>query len=617
MHGDTRLVMGLPSSVRSIIGRHVKPEISKRVSKSKSTPVFQALAPTLHPNTTKSNTNPAQKKETASLSVKGALARYPRVPSIAISAAHRLLAEQATEPSSSSRVTYLLHRQRLYERLVRIFAFNPSSERVTVPSLFQRMVDEGVPPNLDTLKIVLSAAGRHDIPILPILRTVLEMDGLPDKVDIHLLGLVMKALVREGGMKPKDLERMLEECTTAGVLDKEDRPIVFDELLVESYGQAGDLSGMLNVLSRYRPSPGAGTLKSPSSSQELGGRGVISLYLQAIRQWISNPSIRRKRRGSLFPRILAKDLVELYGGYENLPTPWLNMWMNAERLANDTQAAMTVWQLIGARGRADHVSYSTYFRLSKLLLIHKANLRATVADLVRYQNKMDIGSIETVEAGLSAAFHHDDLPLALFLARQIMAKNTKAVTQLKPTERTIDILAAGLVRAWRRGGLEGTMGQSPIIVVPNTIHTAKDTRRNGPSASGGPEHIVRDEWDFISTRLGDPSLALPLSRPLARLSNQSQTQNASVSNMDSSSESINGGNGDMTIMTFHPSQSTGGMGTHSKSRSTKLGRALDSLVKVLEEAIVERSGETGGPGSSNEVLARTMQDLHREILPSK
>lgn len=625
MHGDTRLIMSVSSSVRSIIKRHMKPVTSKRVSKSKTTPVFQALATTLQPTT--STSTALNGKREASLSVNGALARYPRIPSIAMAAAHRLLAEQAAEPSSSSQVTYLLHRQRLYERLARIFVSHPSTERVTVPSLFQRMVDEGIPPNLDTLKIVLSTAGRHDIPILHILRNVLDMDGLPDKVDTHLLGLVMKALVREGGMKPDDLERMLEECTTAGILGKEDRPIVFDELLVEAYGQAGDMRGMLDVLSRhrYRYRARSGTSsKRESPNPEPGSRGVLSLYLQAIRQWISNPSIRRKRRGSLFPRILAKDLVELYGGYENLPTPWLNSWMNAERIANDTEAAMTVWQLIGPR--ADHVSYATYFRLSKQLLSSPtANLRATVSDLVAYQNRMESGSIETVEAGLSAAFQHDDLPLALFLARQIVAKNTKAVIQLKPTERTIDILAAGLVRAWRRGGLEGTMGQSPIIGISTIIPISTDTRTNGPSGSGrgrgsgrgSPEYIVRDEWDIISTRLGDPSLALPLSRPLARLSTQSQSQSQRASKSNIDSESNNGGNDEITVMTFHPTPSTNGMDSKSKFRSGKLGRGLDSLMRVLEEAIVERSMDTGSTGSANEILARTMQDLHREVLPTK
>lgn len=518
-----------------------------------------------------------------------------------MAAAHRLLAKQASEPSSSSQVTHLLHRQRLYERIIRIFISHPSSERVTIPSLFQRMFDEGVPPNLDTLKIVLATAGRHEMPILPILRDVLEIDGLPDKIDIHLLGLVGKALVREGGMKPDDLERMLEECTAVGVLGAVGRPIVFDELLVEAYGQAGDLRGILNVLARYRTGAGTSTIttRTPPPHQDDRERGILSLYLQAIRQWISNPAIRRKRRGSLFPRILAKDLVDIYGGTGNLPLVWLNTWMNAERIANDPQAALTVWHLIGSQ--ADHVSYATYFLLSKLLPTRSADLRATVSNLVAYQNEIESASIKTIEAGLSASLHHDDLPLALFLARQVVAKNTKAVVQLKPTERTIDIIAAGLVRAWRKGGLEGTMGQSSIIAIPSLTINAKSQKDKNESLRDGPEYIVRDEWDFISTTLGDPHVTLPLSHPLGRLS---PLHNDS-------------GEDDTTVMTFHPPPTGSCSGSGSGSRSAKLGRALEGLIRVLEDAVVETSAVRAKGGSAREVLVRTMQELHRQIIPER
>lgn len=593
--------MRLPPSVISLIESHLIPSTGKQTLK----PGFQALAPTLKPNIRSSPTT-QDALPTRLLSVKSALTRYPHIPSIAIAAAHRVLAQHAEEPSTSSKVAYLIRRQRLYERLIRTFSNHFESERVTIPSLFARMVDEGVPPNLDTLKIVISAAGRNGVPVLPILRQVLEMDGLPDELDTHLLGLVMKALVREGGMKAVDLEKMIKECSEAGVFRHGERPIVMDEVLVEAYGQAGDLRGILDVLTRYRSTETNAQSQTPSHNQpstDTQHRGpILSLYLQALRQWTSIQSIRRKRRGPLFPRVLAKDVIELYGGTDEIPTIWLNAWMNAERMTGDKEAAMTVWRLLMIGNSADQVSYSTYFRLSKLLSANTANLRQITHALVHHQHiAIKSISIDTVESALSAAFHHDDLPLALYYARHVIANGLKVGSVSRLTERTIDVIASGIVRSWRRGGLDITLGLSPITtnqVYKPTLRPRSKSHVVGSDPSARPEYIMRDEWDAVSNRLNAAyvDVALPLSRPLGRLHSTDAQQGVRSD--------------DLTVMTFRPNE-----GTSNRSQLVRLGNILKGLVGVLEEAIVERNREPGELGG--EVLRRVMQDLHREILPPR
>lgn len=599
--------MRLPPSVISLIESHLPPGppstlgLGKTASGASAAVLApRALRPVPVPATTTSSSS--DRTPSKPLSVKAALRRFPHIPSIALGAAHRLLTDHASQPGPSNPtggVTYLLRRQRLYERLLRTFLSAPSSalesERATVWSLWQRMRDEQCPPTLDTLKLLLGTASRHGLPVLPIIQSVLLLEphhggGMPEKVDVHLLGLIMKGLVREAGIKPDVLKQLMDDClppTMPG--EGEGRPVMMDELLVEAYGQAGDMRGMIDTLSLVRQrfsSRESGKAKDQAPQAGAGDRdekAVLSLYLQALRQWCSNPALRRKRRGSLFPRILTKDLLDLDlsttaiatpgdSGSRNLPVVWLNGWMNAERISGDTQAAMAIWRLIQHRSAAsatapkgdvaDSESYTIYFKLAKQ---HQPEIDFQLRSTVRTALATPaVVTTDMLEQGIAAALQHHDLPLALYLARRLASSDTPALRS-RPTERTVDLFSSGLIRLYRR------------TFWPSTGANTKF------GAGKMPEYILADEWDSLSALLSTegPDVSLPLSRPTARLID-AQAQEG----------------GDYTA-TFglSPTQETG------SAKAARLRGILQCLTSLLEKAVAPNQAR----------LKVVMSELHNEL----
>jgi len=412
------------------------------------------------------------------------------------------------------------------------------------------MIEEGVPPNTNIFKIVLGTAIKNGTAIIPILRQLVGTDGLPEKMDIYLLVLIIRGIAREVVIKPKDLERVIDDClASAGV---EGRPVEFDEILLESYGKKGDLKGIINLLSRH------------THTHTTSRSAILSLHLQALTQWIENSLLRRKRRGSLFPRALAKDLISIYGGPEKMPLEWLNAWMNGERVAGNLETALNVWQVIASLSNGpDTISYTTYLRLIKLLPTAEARsrLRGLVKDLATKNSIMDTN---TLEHALGAAFTHYDLPLVLFLARRLdYSPDQHHPDKISATTRMIDILAAGIVRLHR-----------PLIS-PN------HNRSNG---------ITPDEWRRItisvqeeSKRGTELSISLPLSTPLAGLVPDH-------------------GGGDY-VGRYKPRSGT----------QTRASLVLP-LVRLLEEEVVHRYKVAGEREGDQEILKRVMMDLHAEIL---
>lgn len=554
--------MRLSPSLISLIESHLAAPLARKAVKGE----LKAVAPALRPAARLSPgvvNNGAGATSHSSLSLRAALRKFPRKPSIPLAVAHRLLSDHAAEPSSSSRVSYLLRRQRIYVRIIRTFTSQPATEWVTIASVFQRMMDEGTPPSLDSLKIVLSTAGRNRMPVLPLLRRVVEIDGLPDKMDEHLLVLVIKGLVREGGMKAKPLRELANELSQGGTMEQG----VLDEIVVEAYGQEGDLRGILDILSNHRATRASSINDGQPNKRSL----TLSLYLQALKQWSVHPSLRRKRRGSLFPRILAKDMIELYGGTANLPLAWLNAWMNGERMTGDVATAATIWRLIG--DSADDVSYSTYFKLAKLMSAEQAALRVTTRSYLTDRGVGDM-TVEAVDSALSAAFHHGDLPLGLLLARRLLNSARRGDFKPQATERTVDLIASGIIRSQRNISASGS--------------------RSSVMTSPPPEFITQSEWDLVSFQLALPDVALPLSQPQARLSSRREAQDADDGTL---------------VNTYLPPR--------VDSRSAHLQKVLSKLVILLEEAVVEQHTRGRLGQGKDEVLRDVMSQLHSQVLSRK
>jgi hypothetical protein len=419
---------------------------------------------------------------------------------------------------------------------------------VTIASIYQRLVDEDIPPTNEILKIVLGTALKNGTATMPILRGLIARDGLSEGVDNHLLLLVIKGMAREVNIEPKELERVIDDCLSVqrGKGKGKERLIGFDEILVESYGRKGDLRGMIDLLSRHT---------KPS-------QGVSSLYLQALTQWIGNPTLRKKRRGSLFPRALAKDLITIYGGAEKLPLEWLNAWMNGERIANNLETALNVWTVIdSSRIEPDVNTYSVYMRLIKLLPHEdgKYRLRQAVKDIFDPSSPVGLNS-EILEHALGAAFTHDDLPLVLLLARQLDYSTDQHLSKISPSARAIDILAAGFIRSQR------------------SAQTQSKPQLNG---------IIPEEWDRITRLINSESglgVSLPLNTPLAGL--------------------VVGEGDGQYIGQFKP-----------RSRTHVRASLVLPLIRLLEREVVQQLRGGGLQGGEEDILRAVMEDVNAEILP--
>jgi hypothetical protein len=551
--------MRLPPSVVSLIESHlgilpptaVKPTTFKAITANSQPRKSGRLAPTLTPtralNPPRSVPSPRHPSRQDQLprrpiSFEDALERYPTKPQVALGAAHRLLNDQQSAPSTSSRIDYIVRKQRLYERIIRAFASNPTSAEVTISSIYQRLLQEDIPPSTEILKIVLGTALKNGTPIMPILRSLVGRNvGLPEEVDTHLLLLVIKGMAREVNIEPKELERVMDDCLST---KRGERPMGFDEILVESYGRKGDLRSITNLLSRHAQRP---------------SRGVLSLYIKALTQWIDNPDLRRKRRGSLFPRALAKDLIKIYGGAEKLPLEWLNAWMNGERIANNLKTALNVWNVITSSTQPDQTTYSIYFRLLKLLPPDEGyRLRQAVKSLLDVnQPKFDI---KLLEHALGAAFTHNDLPLVLLLARQLdYTPDQHLKNKLSPSARVIDILSAGFIRSQR----------------PSHVSRPRSNT------------ITPQEWQRI-TRLVNIESGLEISLPL-------NTPQAGL-------VEAQGASGDY-IGRYKPG---------SRIQTEVRASIVKPLLGLLERAVVLQHG---GNGSGQEILREVMREVNSEVLP--
>jgi hypothetical protein len=437
------------------------------------------------------------------------------------------------------------------------------------------MLEEEVPPNTNILKIILGTALKDGLPILPILRQVVEGSGLPEKLDTHLLVLVAKGLVREVGISSKELEILLDECLKAAGIGKEERPVVFDQLMVEAYGRSGNLKGIISTLDTYKARQmnlkhrvngvvenNNDKLKNPEST--------LSLYLEAMAQWAANSPLRRKRHGSLFPRALARDLIAVYGTPHDIPLPFLNAWMNAERIAGNFEAGVAVWELISSKG-ADTFAYSTYLRLLKAVPagVQTTELRQTVKAMLESPTVRI--TPEVMEHAISTAFRYRDLPLALLLARKIDPSSTGHHRgKVPPSNRIIDTLASGLIRVWRIGGLEATFG------------TVDDKRVHGTKG----EQIRKSEWEMMTLAVRAESegqlnqVTLPMSSPQASLV-----------------DAVAGEEGEI-IRRYQPGQ-------YGKLRP----RLVTPLIGLLEKAVEELHGGCG------EGLREIMKKVNDEVLP--
>ncbi|WVR06652.1 hypothetical protein IAU60_003684 [Kwoniella sp. DSM 27419] len=413
--------------------------------------------------------------------------------------AHSALDSDEFDPTSPSSV---LRRQVTYSRLISTFLHHPHAA-VAVQSLLSRSADEGVPISVPTLTSILKVTLSN--PDVAERRQVVQiiLPLLPDKLDVPLLDVLLRSVIRDTSANPETVEAMIADCLKL----EDDNQVgrsgwsleVWDLLLV-SYAQAGDFRGALNTLTELRHVVESRLTSMPSSSTsppKLGPRdhkAVCKAYttvLQAFRQQKRDKVSGRAGSATLVPRRLAKDLVELLNG-ERPTVGFLNAWMRAERAAGQVKAARQIWELIDVQQSAptdsdassgaveagasdmqaerrpaeegpNGESWNQYFglyltsdsgtlpplrRSMKRLFtqLHARHSASTAPDTVADQESpAPLLDTRLSNAIIKAIFHapaspaEKDLPAVLVVLRQMRWAD------VQPDRKTIDVLASGVM----------------------------------------------------------------------------------------------------------------------------------------------------------------------------
>lgn len=187
---------------------------------------------------------------------------------------------------------------------------------------------------------------------------------------------------------------------------------------------------------------------------------VSKPFAATLRQWCTLLPV--DRHSSRVPSQIARELIKLIGD-ERLPVLFLNQWLNAERIAGNHETAMRIWERFDITTnmyqhselpRPDRQTWTTYFKLDKSS-DHRC-ARQTWKALFSTVHPQDITSV-LLNSALSALMTSGragichDLPALLFLLSKYDCSTVPEFGP-SPDARTVDIVAAGLIRLWREEG---------------------------------------------------------------------------------------------------------------------------------------------------------------------
>ena len=248
-------------------------------------------------------------------------------------------------------------------------------------------------------------------------------------------------------------------------------------------------------------------------------RNITDPYIHVVRAWsksrFSGQGAPPPRVASLVPRTLAKDLLQLIGS-QHLPVDFINAWMNAERIAQNYQAARKVWNLLDTRPlplliyhppdlsttkyrpHPDAYSWAVYFKLLKSTSpdLPAQNIRQEIRTMLEI---LPIASLSTytlnsILSCLSSLSSSPDLPLLLLVLR-LYDWDVDRHLGPPPIERTIDLVAAALVQIWRETG--------PILDRLFISSMARAVREETADFSRSKAGIFKKEWEMVSMALAE------------------------------------------------------------------------------------------------------------------
>ncbi|WVF69113.1 hypothetical protein IAT40_003887 [Kwoniella sp. CBS 6097] len=282
--------------------------------------------------------------------------------------AHQYLSKQAFDPSSP---VSRLRRQITYSKMISTFLNHPQGLRA-VHTLLQRSLQEGIPISTPTLTIILhSVLSSPDVnERMKIVHGILPL--LPEKLDVPLLDVLMRTVIRDTSPEPKMVEKMIVDCLKLDQLGSREKwPLEVWDLLLLAHAQRGDFRGAIKVLAEFKEviqshiaisaerrlqpqtePPRSDTQMASTQLNSNEKQAICKAYATVLNAYRKHRflSHRQPRRSAiaqniLLPRQLAADLIELLDG-ERPSTGFLNVWLRIERENGEVEVAESVWKII-------------------------------------------------------------------------------------------------------------------------------------------------------------------------------------------------------------------------------------------------------------------------------
>ncbi|OCF75485.1 hypothetical protein I204_04341 [Kwoniella mangroviensis CBS 8886] len=556
-----------------------------------------------------------------------------------LATAHQHLSSQAFDPSSPQS---LLNRQVTYSKLISAFVDHPKGLEAIV-SLVDRSLNEKVPVSISTLTSILKCSiSSEDITSrTSIINKILPI--LPEKLDIPLLDVLLRAVMKDINPEIGVVEQMISDClslecsdnTSTGKMGKEQWPLEIWDLLFTSHSQRSDIKQSMNLLERFRQivlrkidtSPCSSTVLISEVLDEKDRHAICKVYTTVLNTWRRSNDIYKIQ--STFPRNLAMDLVDLIGEGHKPSVGFLNSWMKAERQTGDINASRRVWNLIESKVLEDELPnndswialfqlYSTPGKSSSVKSIPP--IRTSIKRLlnqVKQYPKVTLINALTINTILKSTLS-SDLPLSLYVLRQMRKWG------ITPGRKTIDLVSAEMMKIILRLPLSD---QVKLGIRHSMIRNDSSSMRSKRMRMGLKLH----EWDLITETVHDIRIRenptgmeigtdkemiwLPLSMPIGRIRQDSN-----------SSSSSNSKDNDQMVITSTIATSKGIENVEKQSLPEKV---LDPLMILLERLIILLHRNTSCSAGiadekrkkiklkDEEILEEMMSEIHGEMVSKR
>ncbi|WWC96450.1 hypothetical protein V866_003318 [Kwoniella sp. B9012] len=551
-------------------------------------------------------------------------------PTSHLSTAHQHLSSQPFNPASS---TSLLSRQVTYSKLISAFVDHPKGLEAII-SLVDRSLSETVPISIPTLTSILKCSlSTEDVTSrISVINKVLPI--LPERLDIPLLDVLLRAVIRDINPEVGVIEKMINDClslefsqgtdTGIGKLEKDRWPLEIWDLPFTSHFQRSDTKQSLELLAEFRqivlqklsstPSSSSSIITTAEMLDEKDRMAICKVYTTVLNTWRRSNEIYKIQ--STFPKNLAMDLTNLMGEGYKPSMGFLNSWMKAERQTGDMNASRRVWDLIESKVLEDVLPnndswialfqlYSTPDKPSsvKTLPPLKTSIKRLFNQVKQYPKSTLINAL-TINTILKSTLS-SDLPLSLYVLRQ-MGK-----WGILPDRRTVDLVSSEMMKMILRLPLSD---QIILGIDHSMLRNDLSSMRSKRTRMG----LKLFEWDLITEaihniRRGAKSqnptgketevIWLPLSMPIGRI------RQDSISNQDD--------NDQMVITSISTSE-------ENLEKRSLPEKVLDPLMILLERLIILLNGKSSSIAADTdksgkmevddeEILKKMMGKIHAEM----